>query len=85
VLRLKPRGSLVFLNNSVIDESTFSPVTQLVLNACRTYGIMPLRLGPGMTIVTESISTGSVRMNSSQAQVLAGNNTIVPRDGAGLW
>lgn len=86
VLRLKPNGTLQFLNQTIIDESVFAPVTAMVLRAFRTYGVMPTRIGPVMSLVVESTETGSVSMSVAQAQALAGSRyKIVPTDGRGLW
>lgn len=87
MLRLKPNGTLVFVNNSLINEDLFAPVTKMVLKAFRTYGVMPVRLGSTMSVLSESVTTGFVMMNASQAQALAGSRyQIAPTEsGTNLW
>ncbi len=54
VLRLRPAGTLVFENNTAVDESAFAPITRMMLQGMRTYGVTPVRVGLSMSIVHES-------------------------------
>lgn len=82
VMRLRPEGTLVNLQNETVDETKFAPVTRMVLRAWREYGAMVVRVGPSMSIISESIITGSLEMSVERASILAGR-TLKP--GFSLW
>ena len=75
MLRLKPEGTLVDMENKTIDESVFSPVTKMLLKGFREFGVMPVRPGPGMNIISESVLTGTLIATNSQLEELTGRTT----------
>ena len=78
LLRLNPRGTLVTLENQTIDESQFAPITQMVLRAFRTYGVMPTTVGPSMSIITESLVTAFLNLTDERAGFLMGGRPVLP-------
>ena len=76
MLRLKPEGSLVDIENKTIDETRFSPLTRMVLRAYREYGIMPTTVGPSMSLITESLVTGFLNVTQDELEVLLGGRPV---------
>ena len=58
--------------NNLIDETLFSPATRMVLKAMRVYGIMPVRFGNSMSIMSEATSTGYLDLTTEQVSELIG-------------
>jgi len=79
VLRLKPEGTLVDIENKTIDETKFTPLTRMVLRAYRAYGIMPTTVGPSMSLITESLVTGFLNVTEDELQVLLGGRPVSPQ------
>lgn len=81
-LRLKPAGTLLDSSGVAIDERQFAPVTRLVMQAMRTYGVIPVRVGTAFSILTESTQTGFLNVTQGQLNVLLGRNAT---NGVSAW
>jgi hypothetical protein len=78
ILRLKPEGQLVDVNNATIDESKLANITRIVLRGFREYGIMPARVGKSMSIIAESTITGNLSLAEEQVRDLIGRRAFFP-------
>ena len=84
--RIRLKQSIVDEEGQVIDESEFSPITQMYLDALRNYGAYLVDNAGGFTFYAEDVHTALLHLSDDEVNALIGEpaGTPIP-DGMTKW